>query len=70
MLLHTYYTTATTPELEFILLLRLLLLNALRKHTPGYSCRACNDILFRGRCSRVVFIFEALIELAMGTQSS
>ena len=29
--------------------------------------RECGDILFHGRCSRVVFLFEALLELILGT---
>ena len=27
----------------------------------------CGNLIFRGRCSRVVFIFEALLELIRGT---
>ena len=27
----------------------------------------CGNLNFRGRCSRVVFIFEALLELILGT---
>ena len=27
----------------------------------------CGNIIFHGRCSRVIFIFEALLELILGT---
>ena len=44
------------------LLLLLLFLHELR-----LSTNECGNLIFLGRCSRVVFIFEALLELILGT---
>ena len=37
---------------------------ALRTRSATHEC---GNILFHGRCSSVVFIFEALLELILGT---
>ena len=54
-----------TTKLCLTLLALLLLLLFL--HELRLSTNKCGNLTFRGRCSRVVFICEAILELILGT---